>query len=210
VEQALETLYASVISGRKDDVEAGVRSALESGVSVERILSEGLIAAMTDVGRRFECGDFFVPEMLVAARAMQAGLTILRPKLVDRGVPMAGKVLIGTVKGDMHDIGKNLVAMMLEGAGYLIVDLGTDVSPGKFVASVEQSKPDIVALSALLTTTMPAMKATIDALSEAGLREQAKVIVGGAPITESYAQKIGADGFAPDASRAVGLARTLA
>jgi len=209
MDPVLQALRQSIIAGKKAEVEAGVRAALEADLPIESILEDGLIGAMTEVGQRFECGDLYVPEMLVAARAMQAGLSIIRPRLVAGGIPMAGKVLIGTVKGDLHDIGKNLVAMMLEGAGFEIVDLGTDVSPQKFAAAVMEQKPDIVAMSALLTTTMPAMQTTIEALRQAGVREQVKVIIGGAPITEGYAQKIGADGYAPDASRAVGLAQSM-
>jgi 5-methyltetrahydrofolate--homocysteine methyltransferase len=164
---------------------------------------------MKEVGRRFEEGDFFVPEMLIAARAMQSGLALLKPYLQQSNIQSAGKVAIGTVKGDLHDIGKNLVAMMLEGAGFEIVDLGTDVSPEKFVETVKAQQVDIVAMSALLTTTMPNMKNTIDALDREGLRKHVKVMIGGAPITEAYQQSIEADGYAPDASRAVALAKRL-
>jgi 5-methyltetrahydrofolate--homocysteine methyltransferase len=161
------------------------------------------------VGRLFEEGEYYVPEMLIAARAMQAGLGILKPLLVDSGIKPAGKVVVGTVKGDLHDIGKNLVAMMLEGAGFAITDLGTDVDPEKFVAAVKTEGINVVALSALLTTTMPSMKATIAAIEAAGLRDQVKVIVGGAPVTKQYADEIGADGFAPDASGAVTVTESL-
>ena len=163
---------------------------------------------MAEVGRLFEEGEYFVPEMLIAARAMKAGLEILKPLLVDSGVKPIGKVALGTVKGDLHDIGKNLVAMMLEGAGFDIVDLGTDISPEQFVEAV-QAGVDVIGLSALLTTTMPSMEQTISALIDAGLRDQVKVIVGGAPVTAEYARRIGADGFAPDASQAVTVAKTL-
>ncbi len=156
----------------------------------------------------FEEGEYFVPEMLIAARAMKAGLAILKPMLVDSGVEPVGKVAVGTVKGDLHDIGKNLVAMMLEGAGFEIVDLGTDVTPEQFVAAVKDGV-DLVGLSALLTTTMPSMEATIKAIEAAGLRDQVKVMIGGAPVTAEYARQIGADGFAPDASQAVTLAKSL-
>jgi 5-methyltetrahydrofolate--homocysteine methyltransferase len=168
-----------------------------------------MVAAMGEVGRLFEEGEYFVPEMLISARAMQAGLGVLKPHLVNANIKSAGKVLAGTVKGDLHDIGKNLVCMMLEGAGFEIQDLGTDVTPDKFVKAVQASGADVIALSALLTTTMPNMKATIEALKAAGVREQVKVMVGGAPVTETYAAQIGADGYAPDASRAVSLAKTL-
>lgn len=164
---------------------------------------------MAEVGRRFEEGDYFVPELLIAAHAMQAGLASLKPHLQQGELKAAGTVVIGTVKGDLHDIGKNLVAMMLEGAGFEVIDLGADVPPEKFVDAVRTNGAQIVAMSALLTTTMPNMKATLDALQAAGIRQQVKVMVGGAPVTDSYASQIGADGFAPDASRAVHLARSL-
>jgi 5-methyltetrahydrofolate--homocysteine methyltransferase len=168
-----------------------------------------MISAMAEVGRLFEEGEYFVPDMLLSARAMQAALTVLKPHLIQAKIRSAGNVLIGTVQGDWHDIGKNLVAIMLEGAGFEITDLGTDVPPEKFVRAVAEGGFDILALSALLTTTMPNMQNTVNALGEAGLRDRVKIIVGGAPITESYARQIGADGYAPDASRAVGLAKSL-
>jgi 5-methyltetrahydrofolate--homocysteine methyltransferase len=164
---------------------------------------------MAEVGRLFESGEFYVPEMLVSARAMQTGMAVLKPHLIEANIQPAGKVAIGTVKGDLHDIGKNLVVMMLEGAGFEIQDLGTDVAPEKFVAAVQVGGVDILALSALLSTTMFYMKATIDALNDAGVRRQIKVMIGGAPITDEYSRQIGADGFAPDASRAVTLAKLL-
>jgi len=209
METVLKTIYEGVIDGNAADVQVHVKEALNQGLEAGVILNQGMIAAMAEVGRRFEEGDYFVPEMLIAARAMQAGLALLKPYLQQADVKTAGMVAIGTVKGDLHDIGKNLVAMMLEGAGFEIIDLGTDVSPEKFVNSVIEKKVDFVAMSALLTTTMPNMKATIDALSAAGLRDHVKVLIGGAPVTESYAQQIGADGFAPDASRAVALAKSI-
>jgi 5-methyltetrahydrofolate--homocysteine methyltransferase len=188
--------------------EAGVQAALDGDVSAADILNVALIPAMGEVGRLFEEGDYFVPEMLIAARAMKSGLAIIKPLLVDSGVEPAGKVAIGTVKGDLHDIGKNLVAMMLEGAGFDIVDLGTDVAPESFVEAV-QGGAQIVGLSALLTTTMPGMSGVIEAIQDAGLRDQVKVIIGGAPVTAEYAEQIGADGFAPDASQAATLAKSL-
>lgn len=209
MESVLDIIYANVIEGQRAAVEQEVRRALEARLAPEVILNQGLIAAMAEVGSRFEQGDFFVPEMLIAARAMQAGLAILKPYLVDEGVKSVGRVVIGTVKGDLHDIGKNLVAMMLQGAGYEIIDLGTDVSPEKFVNAVEQHTPDILAMSALLTTTMVSMKSTLDALDVAGVRDRVKVMVGGAPLTESFARQVGADGFAKDASQAVNLANSL-
>ena len=163
---------------------------------------------MAEVGRMFEEGEYFVPEMLIAARAMAAALGLLKPHLVEQGVKPIGKVAIGTVKGDLHDIGKSLVAMMLEGAGFEIMDLGVDVAPEKFVSALNDGA-QIVAMSALLTTTMPNMKATIAAIEKAGLRAQAKIMIGGAPVTQAYADEIGADGYAPDASSAVRKARAL-
>ncbi len=209
METVLKSIYEGVIDGNAGLVQAKVQAALDQGLGAAEILNQGMIAAMAEVGRRFEEGDFFVPEMLIAARAMQSGLALLKPLLQEADVKTAGTVAIGTVKGDLHDIGKNLVAMMLEGAGFEIVDLGTDVGPEKFVEAVKNQKADFIAMSALLTTTMPNMKATIDALKAAGVREQVKVLIGGAPVTESYAQQIGADGFAPDASRAVALAKSI-
>lgn len=202
-------IYNDVIEGKKTDVESGVESALGNGVSPADILELGLISAMEEVGKRFESGEFFVPEMLIAARAMNAGLALLKPKLVESDIRARGKVVMGTVKGDLHDIGKNLVAMMLEGAGFEVVDIGADVSPEKFVEAVWDEKPNLVGLSALLTTTMQNMQATIEALKMAGVRDQVKVIIGGAPLTEAYAQSIGADGYAPDASQAVSLVKNL-
>ena len=204
----IQILYQSVLDGDMGAVSESVQNALDDGVSASDILQNGLIAAMDEVGRLFEEGDYFVPEMLIAARAMKAGLSIIKPMLVDSGIELAGKVVIGTIKGDLHDIGKNLVAMMLEGAGFEIFDLGTDVTPEQFVAAI-QDGVDIVGLSALLTTTMPGMESTIQAIKNAGLRNRVKVIVGGAPVTAEYAHQIGADGFAPDASQAVTLAKDL-
>lgn len=209
MEAIIQSIQENVINGQKAEVESGVRQALEAKIPADEILNNGLIAAMKEVGARFEAGDFFVPEMLVAARAMQAGLAILKPLLMSSGIQSSGKVVIGTVKGDLHDIGKNLVAMMLEGAGFEIIDLGTDVSPEKFVNTIQETNASLLGMSALLTTTMGNMKVVINALKEAGLREQVKVIVGGAPVTEKFASDIGADGFAPDASRAVTLAKSL-
>ncbi len=164
---------------------------------------------MTEVGARFERQEFYVPEMLVAARAMQSGLAILKPQLVEGGIKAVGKVVLGTVKGDLHDIGKTLVGMMLEGAGFEIVDLGTDVPPAKFAEVARSSGANIVGMSALLTTTMQNMRATVEALEDMGIRQQVKVMIGGAPVTDAYAKEIGADGYAPDASRAVALAKSL-
>jgi 5-methyltetrahydrofolate--homocysteine methyltransferase len=204
----LKLIYQNVIDGQAPEVEAGVKSALEAGIAADAILNQALIAAMDEVGRRFENGVFFVPEMLVAARAMQAGLKLLKPHLVEAEVKSAGKVAIGTVKGDLHDIGKNLVAMMLEGAGFEVNDLGVDVTPEVFVKAA-QDGAQVIGMSALLTTTMNNMENTIEALKAAGLREKVKVLIGGAPVTQDYANRIGADAFAPDASSAARIARQL-
>lgn len=205
----LKEIYQAVIEGDNEGVKEKVPQALESGVPAGAILNEGMIAAMSEVGRLFEEGEYYVPEMLIAARAMQAGMGLLKPHLQSGEIKAAGKVLIGTAKGDLHDIGKNLVSLMLEGAGFEVHDLGTDVAAEKFVDAVKADKPDIIAMSALLTTTMPNMKTTIEALKAAGLRDQVKVMVGGAPLTDNYASQIGADGYAADASRAVSLAKSL-
>lgn len=205
----LETIKQLVIDGEEEGVAANVRQALEAGLDHRAILHEALIPAMAEVGRRFEAGDYYVPEMLVAALAMQAGLALVKPHLAAAGGPAGGRAVIGTVQGDLHDIGKNLVAMMLEGAGFEVTDLGTDVPPARFVEAVKQSSAQVVGLSALLTTTMMNMQAVIDGLKGAGLRERVKVIVGGAPLTEQFAREIGADGYAADASRAASLARRL-
>ena len=204
----LKQIYQNVVDGEAAEVEAGVKAALASGVGAEEILHKGLVAAMDEVGQRFEEGDLFVPEMLIAARAMQTGLAVLKPHLVKADVKAAGKVAIGTVKGDLHDIGKNLVAMMLEGAGFEVHDLGVDVTPEAFVKAA-QDGIQIIGMSALLTTTMSNMEATVQALKTAGLRDKVKVMIGGAPVTQEYANKIGADGFAADASSATRIARQL-
>jgi len=204
----LKTIYQNVIDGQAAEAEAGVKAALEAGIPADSILNQSLIAAMNEVGRRFENGDFFVPEMLIAARAMQAGLKLLKPRLVEANVKSAGKVAIGTVKGDLHDIGKNLVAMMLEGTGFEVRDLGVDVTPEAFVKAAQDGAL-VIGLSALLTTTMNKMEDTIEALRAAGLREKVKVLIGGAPVTQDFANRIGADAFAPDASSAARIARQL-
>jgi len=204
----LQDIYQNVVDGQAADVEAGVKAAIAAGVSAEEILNKALIKAMDEVGRLFEEGELFVPEMLIAARAMQAGLGYLKPLLAKADVKSAGKVAIGTVKGDLHDIGKNLVAMMLEGSGFEVVDLGVDVAPQAFVQAV-QNGAQVIGLSALLTTTMSNMEATMQALKAAGLRDNVKVMIGGAPVTQDYANKIGADGFAADASSATRVARAL-
>ncbi|QRN84014.1 corrinoid protein [Chloroflexota bacterium] len=205
----LEIIFNAILEGDRGGVTSGIEAAFKDGIDPAVILNEGMVKAMSEVGHRFEIGDYFVPEMLISARAMQAGLSLLRPKLKQNGVKSRGKVVIGTVKGDLHDIGKNLVSMMLEGAGYEITDLGADVAPEVFVNAVRSEGPEILALSALLTTTMPSMESTIKAIQDAGLRDHVKIIVGGAPLTEAYAREIGADGYSPDASRAVALANSL-
>jgi 5-methyltetrahydrofolate--homocysteine methyltransferase len=203
----LKEVYDSIINGDQHAAAAKVTEVLNTGIDAVGLLQEGMIAAMAEVGRLFEAGEYYVPEMLIAARAMQAGLAVIKPILIQGNYQPAGKVAIGTVKGDLHDIGKNLVAIMLEGAGFEVHDLGTDVPPEIFVAAAEAA--DIIAISALLTTTMVNMKAVIENLQQAGKRDKVKVMIGGAPITETYAQQIGADGYASDASRAVALARSL-
>ena len=206
---SLETIYDAVLRGDAKTAAAETQAALDDGVSAPDILHQACIPAMTEVGRLFEIGEKFVPEMLIAARAMQQALVILKPLLVEADIKTVGKVVIGTVAGDLHDIGKNLVAMMLEGAGFEIVDLGTDVAPEKFVNAVQEHEPDLVGMSALLTTTMASIGRTLEALTEAGVREKVKVIIGGAPITQDFADKVGADGFAPDAGSASRMAKTL-
>ena len=210
MEGVLKEIYDGIVEGKNKLVAEKVKDALDSGLPAGTILNESLIAGMAEVGRLFEEGEYFVPEMLIAARAMQAGLGLLKPHLKESGVKARGRVAIGTVKGDLHDIGKNLVSMMLEGAGYEIIDLGSDVAPEKFIDAVKNQGANFIAMSALLTTTMTNMKSTIDALEAAGLRGKVKVMVGGAPVTDAFAKQIGADGFAPDASRAVALAKALA
>ena len=205
----LDTLTKAVISGDRDGAVAATGAALDKGTAPEAVLKEGLIPAMEEVGRLFEQGEYFVPEMLIAARAMQGALEVLRPRLVESDVKPTGTMVVGTVKGDLHDIGKSLVAMMVEGAGFEIVDLGTDVDPGQFVDAIRDAKADVVGLSALLTTTMPMMRKTIQAIEEAGLRPQVKIMIGGAPTSAEFAAKIGADGHATDASRAATLAKAL-
>ncbi len=204
----LNEIYQNVIAGQSTEVETGVEKALAAGFGAEEILNKALIAAMSEVGRQFEAGDFFVPEMLVAARAMQGGLKILKPYLAKADIKAVGKIAIGTVKGDLHDIGKNLVAMMLEGSGFEVMDLGVDVKPETFVKAAQEGA-QIIGMSALLTTTMTSMQTTVEALKSAGLRERVKVLIGGAPVTEEYAKKIGADGFASDASSATRTALQL-
>ena len=209
MEPVIKEIFDSILEGSQKVTVAKVQQALDAGINPGVILNEGMVAAMAEVGRLFEEGEYFVPEMLIAARAMQNGLAVLKPHLASANVKSQGKVVAGTVKGDLHDIGKNLVCMMLEGAAFEIVDLGSDVTPEKFVEAVRSTGADVICMSALLTTTMPNMKTTIEALKTAGLRDRVKVMVGGAPLTDQYAREIGADGYAADASRAVALAKSL-
>ena len=203
-----QEIYEGVLRGKREVVSEGVGAELDAGTSPGSLLFDVLIPAMKEVGDRFERNEYFVPEMLIAARAMQSGMVLLKPKLVESGVEPIGRVAIGTVKGDLHDIGKNLVAMMMEGSGFEVVDLGVDASPDKFVDAVKAGV-DVLAMSALLTTTMPSMKTTIDALVEAGVRDKVKILIGGAPVTQAYADQIGADGYAADASSAATQAEAL-
>lgn len=205
----LSELSQAVINGQKAKAEELTRKALEEGVSPVTIINEALVPGMAVVGEKFKNNEFYIPEVLVAARAMNAAMAIVKPLIVGDQLKPLGKVVIGTVRGDLHDIGKNLVMMMLEGAGFEIVDLGVDVAPEKFVEAAKANSADVVAMSALLTTTMPAMKDTIAALEENGLRDKVKVIIGGAPVTQSYADSIGADGYAPDAASAVDKVKEL-
>jgi 5-methyltetrahydrofolate--homocysteine methyltransferase len=205
----LSTLKQALIDGDDQTVADLTQHALDEGHSAETILSDALISGMDKVGELFEQGEYFVPELLLAARAMQGAMEVLRPLLAASDYQPMGKVVMGTVQGDLHDIGKKLVAMMLEGSGFEVIDLGTNVPPKRFVEVVEESGAQLVGLSALLTTTLPAMEATVDALRETELPTQVRVMIGGAPVTSAFAQDIGADGFAPDASGAVALARTL-
>ncbi len=206
----LEELRQAVVDGQAKAAVARATQGLEEGIPAEVLLRDGLISAMQEVGRLFEEGEIFVPEMLVSARAMNATLVVLKPLLATEGseARSEGKVVIGTVQGDLHEIGKNLVAIMLEGSGFEVVDLGTDVSPERFLEAAEAGA-DVVAMSALLTTTMTNMKAVVEALGRAGLRDKVRIIVGGAPITDRFASEIGADGCAPDASKAVRKVREL-
>ncbi len=203
----LKALSEAIIKGDQKTAVEMTRQALTEGVPPASILNEGLIAGMNVIGVRFKANQVYIPEVLISARAMKMAMEVLEPKLVEAGVKPLGKALVGTVQGDLHDIGKNLVAMMLKGAGFEVIDLGVDSSPEKFVAKAKESNPQIIGLSALLTTTMPAMEKTIRAIKAAGL--SAKTMIGGAPVTQAYADKIGADGYAPDAASAVDLAKSL-
>jgi 5-methyltetrahydrofolate--homocysteine methyltransferase len=205
----IEQVREAVIDGDARGTVARIEAALAEGVDPEAILRDGLISGMREVGQLYESGEYFVPEMLISARAMSAALVVLRPRLASEGVESSGKVVIGTVHGDLHDIGKSLVVMMLEGAGFEVVDLGIDVPPERFVEAVRAESPQLVALSALLTTTMMNMGKVIEALAAAGVRDGVKVMIGGAPISQSFADQIGADGYSADAASAPALAGRL-
>ena len=203
----LKQLYDSVVSGDAKTTQALTKQALADGVDPLKLVNDYMVPAMDEVGRRFEANEYFVPELLISARAMKAALELIRPLLTARGDQPLGRVAIGTVKGDLHDIGKNLVGSLLEGGGFEVIDLGVNVTPEKFIATVNEKNANIIAMSALLTTTMPAMKTTIDALKQAGVRDKVKVLIGGAPITQKYADEIGADGYSENAVGAVALAK---
>lgn len=204
-----EKFYIALSQGKMNEVKELTQEALDNGETAEMILKDGLIHAMDQVGSKFKSGEIYIPEVLIAARAMHAGMAILKPILSKSTTSSQEKVLIGTVKGDLHDIGKNLVIMMLEGGGFEVIDLGIDVTADKFVEAIKTHQPQIVGMSALLTTTMREMNTTLEAIEKAGLRNQVKMIVGGAPLTEKFAREIGADGYAPDAASAVDVVKSL-
>jgi 5-methyltetrahydrofolate--homocysteine methyltransferase len=205
--QDFKPLYDAVLGGDAKTARELTERALAGGMPPLQLVNEFMVPAMDEVGRRFECNEYFVPELLLSARAMKACLELVRPLLIQSGAEPAGRVVIGTVKGDLHDIGKNLVAALLEGGGFEVIDLGVNVTPEKFIATVKERNAHIIAMSALLTTTMPAMKTTIEAIKQAGMRDKVKVLIGGAPITQKYADEIGADGFSENAPGAVSLAK---
>jgi len=205
----LNLLAESLIGGKADKVKELTQAAVDEGVGIKEILNDGLISGMNVVGKRFKANEFYVPEVLIAARAMHAGMGILEPLLAEAGIEPLAKIAVGTVKGDLHDIGKNLVVMMLKGAGFEVLDLGIDVPSEKFVEAVKNEKVQVLAMSALLTTTMPAMKTIIDDLNRAGVKDSVKTMIGGAPVTQNYADEIGANGYAPDAASAVDAAKEL-
>jgi 5-methyltetrahydrofolate--homocysteine methyltransferase len=203
----LKQLHDAILNGDAKSAHALTEQALAEGTDPLKLVDEYMIPAMNEVGRRFEANEYFVPELLISARAMKSALELVRPLLLARGDKPLARVAIGTVKGDLHDIGKNLVGAMLEGGGFEVIDLGVNVAPEKFIEAVNQNGAQIVAMSALLTTTMPAMKSTIDALNQAGVRDKVKVLIGGAPITQKYADEIGADGYSETAVGAVNVAK---
>ncbi|MHB1615193.1 MAG: corrinoid protein [Actinomycetes bacterium] len=208
-EELLRTIYDETLAGNAPAVLELTRSGIDAGMSPETMLFEALIPSLEEVGARFERGDFFVPEMLISGRAMSGALAVLRPLLAQTGTETLGTFLMGTVKGDVHDIGKNLVDIMLEGAGFTVIDLGVQVAPERFVEAIEEHHPDVVGFSAFLTTTMPMFTANMNAIEKAGLRDQVIVMIGGAPVTQEYADAVGADGYAADASTAVRRAKDL-
>ena len=208
-DELLQQMYEATLVGNAPEVRELTEQGLADGISAETLLYDSLIPSLEDVGARFERGDYFVPEMLIAARAMQGALDILRPILAETGAKPVGTFLMGTVKGDVHDIGKNLVNIMLEGAGFTVIDLGVNVAPETFIEEITANQPDIVGFSAFLTTTMPMFKANINSIEKAGLRDRVIIMVGGAPVTQEYADAVGADGYAADASTAVRLAKDL-
>ena len=203
----LQKLHDAVLTGDAKTAKMVTEQALAGGVEPLKLVQDYMMPAMAEVGRRFETNEYFVPELLISARAMKAALELIRPLLIASGTEPVGRVALGTVKGDLHDIGKNLVGAMLEGGGFEVLDLGVNVSPEQFIAAVKEKKANIVAMSALLTTTMPAMKTTIEAMKQAGMRDQVKVLIGGAPITAGFAAEIGADGYSESAAGAVSAAR---
>jgi len=207
--EELKKLYDAVLNGNFKIARELTQQALDAGIDPQVLVQEQMIPAMDEVGRRYEANEYFVPELLISARAMKASLELIRPLLTAQGAEPAGRVAIGTVKGDLHDIGKNLVAAMLEGAGFEVIDLGVDVSPDKFIAAVNEKNAGVVAMSALLTTTMNSMKTTVEAIKAAGVRGKVKIMIGGAPVTQKYADEIGADGYSSNANSAVALARKL-
>lgn len=207
--ELLQKISEELQKGNYEEVPKLVQEALNANIPPSKILSDGLVAGMDVVGEKFRRDEFFMPEVLISARAMKAGMDILRPKLIETGVKLAGKIVLGTVKGDLHDIGKNLVGMLMEGAGFQVIDLGIDVPSERFVEAVKMNRPNILGLSSLLTTTMPKMKEIIESLVEAGVRGKVKVMVGGAPVTEKFAKDVGADAYAPEAASAVEKAREL-
>lgn len=206
----LQTITETLITGDSKKLQELVQEALTAGIPANDILRKGLIAGMDIVGEKMQSGDMFIPEVLMAARAMSFSVEILKPLLAEGEAASAGKMIIGTVKGDLHDIGKNLVLMMMESAGFEVIDLGVDVEPDMFVKAIKENKPSLVGLSALLTTTMPMMRKSIESIKDSGLRDSLKIIVGGAPVTQAFADEIGADGYAPDAGSAAKLAKSYA
>jgi len=202
-------IYDAILNGDAKKAHAATQLAIESGIGPMEIIGGSMVPAMNEVGRLYEAEEYFVPELLLAGRAMKSAMELLRPLIASSGLKLSTRIVIGTVKGDLHDIGKNIVASMLEGSGFEVIDLGADVPPEKFVAAVQQSEPQVVCMSSLLTVTMPAMRTTIQALESAGVRRQVKVLIGGAPVTQQYADEIGADGYSENASGAVTMVKTL-